>query len=208
MFCILTDSGRRSTLTRSPSSKPSGTLFCINKGMFRFRTFSGWEPFCHCSSCLRESRNEGTVPLDNHTIYSGNKRQIPKVLTFNEFFDSLRVNRIIVLGLCFPISLLLSLFVPAVLHNQRDDELFRLFWLFWTAAEFRRRISTTPKGKLNTLCTDNPDGSTTTSIVIIVNFSINQTISVTTVSISMRLTFEVDVCQFWLSIPFHLYLKI
>lgn len=52
---ILTDSGRRSTLTWSPSSKPSGTLFCINRGMLRFRFFSDTEPFCHCSSCLRES---------------------------------------------------------------------------------------------------------------------------------------------------------
>ena len=78
VFCILTDSGRRSTLIWSPSSKPSGTLFCINKGMFKFRTFSGWEPFCHCSSCRRESRNKGTVPLNRPTIYSENNRRIPR----------------------------------------------------------------------------------------------------------------------------------
>lgn len=54
MDCTLTDSGRRSTFTWSPSSKPSGTLFCISSGMVSLRLFSDW-PFCHCSSCLRES---------------------------------------------------------------------------------------------------------------------------------------------------------
>lgn len=149
--------------------------------MFKFSTSSGWEPFCHCSSCLRESRKEGTAPLADQTFYSGNKLRIPKVLTFNKFFDSLSVNRIIVLGRYFPISLTLPLLVPAVLHNQRDDELFGL-WLFWTAAEFSRRISITPKDKLKTLCADNPDAPTTTSSIIltttlhrIVNFSIKQT---------------------------------
>lgn len=58
MIFILTDSGRRSTFTWSPSSKPSGTLFCINRGMLRFRFLSDGEPFCHCSSCLRESTSK------------------------------------------------------------------------------------------------------------------------------------------------------
>lgn len=56
LLSILTDSGLRSTFTWSPSSKPSGTLFCINRGMERFM-FSDLGPFCHRSSCLRESMN-------------------------------------------------------------------------------------------------------------------------------------------------------
>lgn len=69
VICVLTDSGRRSTLIWSPSSKPSGTLFCINKGMFKFRSFSGWGPFCHSSSCLRESIKEDTVASANQTTH-------------------------------------------------------------------------------------------------------------------------------------------
>lgn len=150
MICILTDSGRRSTLIRSPSSKPSGTLFCINKGMFRLRRFSAWEPFCHSSSCLRESTNGSTYGERSATQAQNTDQTCrPKdLLTFNKLFDSLRVHRIVVRGRFLPISLILSLFVPAVLHNQRDDE---LFGLLRTAAEFRERISVTAKVKLNRL---------------------------------------------------------
>lgn len=54
----LTDSGRRSTLIWSPSSKPSGTLFCINSGMLRLRFLSDSASFLHCSSCLRDSASK------------------------------------------------------------------------------------------------------------------------------------------------------
>lgn len=55
---LLTDSGRRSTFIWSPSSKPSGTLFCISRGMLRFRFLCDWGSFCHCSSCLRDSASK------------------------------------------------------------------------------------------------------------------------------------------------------
>lgn len=145
LICILTDSGRRSTLIWSPSSKPSGTLFCINRGMFKLRSFSGWGPFCHSSSCLRESTNGSTYGERSATQAQNTDQTCrPKdLLTFNKLFDSLRVHRIVVLG---RFLLILFLFVPAVLHNQRDDE---LFGLLWTAAEFRERISMTAKVKLD-----------------------------------------------------------
>lgn len=149
----LTDSGRRSTFTWSPSSKPSGTLFCINRGMLRFRFLSDWGPFCHCSSCLLESRRTYWRCLVNFVWelmtplafpQSVNTNYIPPLLnvqTFNEFFDSLRIHRVIVLGCfyCFafaPLALGRSVcFVPPVLLDQRDDELFGLLGWFCTTEQ-------------------------------------------------------------------------
>lgn len=64
--------------------------------------------------------------LVNQTQHTGNQRLLTRGLTLNEFFDSLRVNRIVALRRCLPLSITLSLFVPAVLHNQRDNQLLGL----------------------------------------------------------------------------------
>ena len=153
VVCKLTDSGRRSTFTWSPSSKPSGTLFCINRGMLRFRFLSDWGPFCHSSSCLLESGRTSWRCLVNFVWdlmtpsafpQNVNTNYIPCLLivqTFDEFFDSLRIHGVIVLGCfcCFaftPLALGRSVyFVPAVLLDQRDDELFGLLWGFCTTEQ-------------------------------------------------------------------------
>lgn len=153
MLTSLTDSGRRSTFMWSPSSKPSGTLFCIRRGMDKFRFLSDSDPFCHWSSCLRESTSrtwrDGEVLLKLTMLSLQTVTYISHIQTFNKFLNSLRNHRVITFtrrSLRLLFILIVSRrssmvrFVPAVLLDQRDDE---LFWLLcWFGTERKTDVKT------------------------------------------------------------------